>query len=218
MIAAHPQPPEPLGQLYGASRRRICALVRTADPAVPVPATPQWDVHDVVAHLAGIVEDAVSGNMDGVTTDAWTAAQVERGRGRSVGDLVDAWTQRAPLVEEVLSSGGSSNAVRAVLDVHTHEADLAHALGLAATIPADELSWMADVLRSEFDAEVAAAGLPAVRVDADDWSWFRGRMGRRTVEEVAAFAWSVDPTPYLEAWFVFGRAEWSLDEAPPGGE
>jgi len=214
-MVVNPAPPAPLGQLYGASRRRICDLVVDVDPQTPVPATPLWDVHDVVAHLAGIVEDAVLGNMEGVTTDAWTAAQVERGRGRPVGDLVGQWSVGAPLVEEVLSSTEGGNAVRAVLDVHTHEADLAHALGIAPAIPADVLAWMADVLRLEFDADVAAAGLGTVRVDADDWSWFRGRLGRRTVHEVVALDWSADPAPYLDVWFVFGRADAPLNEVPP---
>jgi uncharacterized protein (TIGR03083 family) len=204
-----------LGAWYRASRLRISALVveRVADVAVP--ATPGWDVHDLVAHLAGVVTDAVSGNMEGVTTDPWTAAQVERGRGRSVAELLVEWEAGAPLVEAFLSSASAediSTAARGVIDVHTHEADLCGALGRPVELPADVLAWGAGLLRNEFDATVAATGLPPVEVTAEDLEWFRGRLGRRTAAEVCQYNWSQDPAPYLDAWFVFGRAVESLGE------
>lgn len=101
-MTAHPA--IDLGQAYQQARLRICALVDNEDAGLMVPATPEWRVHDVVAHLVGITEDALSGNMDGVTTDAWTAAQVERGRSKSVAELIEMWSSNAPLVEAVLSS------------------------------------------------------------------------------------------------------------------
>jgi hypothetical protein len=222
-MANSPTPPAPLGELYRASRERISAMVINADPNCAVPATPLWDVHDVVAHLAGVVEDAVMGNMDGVTTEPWTAAQVERGRGRSVMELLEIWSAGAALVETVLSAGARENDdpavlerfTRAVLDVFTHEADLAHALNGRAQIPADGLSWASAVLQKGFHSCVADLGLGAVAVDASDWEWFRGRLGRRTAAEVKALGWSDDPEPYLTAWFVFGRAIEPLGEQPP---
>ena len=30
--------------------------------------------------------------------------------------------------------------------------------------------------------------------------------------EVCGYSWSADPTPYLDAWFVFGTAQRSLGE------
>jgi hypothetical protein len=65
------------GAAYGVVRERVTALVRTLDPAAeatPVPATPAWSVHDLLAHLVGVSRDAVEGRLDGVSTDAWTAA------------------------------------------------------------------------------------------------------------------------------------------------
>jgi uncharacterized protein (TIGR03083 family) len=211
----HPPPPAPLGELYRASRERICALVVDADPTCVVPATPLWNVHDVVAHLAGIVDDAISGNMEGVTTDPWTAAQVERGRGRPVAELVSVWCDSAPLVEATLSGSPGGSYDRAVLDILTHEADLSHALGVTAQLPSDALAWAAAVLEATFHAGVADTGLDAVGVQATDWEWFRGRLGRRTEAEVTALAWSADPAPYLATWFVFGRAVAPLGELAP---
>jgi uncharacterized protein (TIGR03083 family) len=200
------------GASYRDARLRITELVDDEVAAVPVPATPGWDVHDVVAHLAGIVEDAVTGNMEGVTTDPWTAAQVERGRTKTVRELVEQWDAGAPLVEAVLTSSEGAEHFRAVLDVHCHEADLRHALGHPPVLPDAFLDWAAAVLLDGFGDAVAEAGLPPVTVEATRFEVFRGRLGRRTPAEVAAYGWSADPGPYLDAWFIFGSAAASIGE------
>ena len=154
-----------LGLAYRAARERITELVVAAEPTVAVPATPEWDMHDVVAHLAGIVEDVRTGNMQGVTTDPWTAAQVERGRTKSVGQLLAEWAEGAPAIEGFLSSPAGASASRAVYDIHTHEADLCHALGAPAMLPADVVEWAAGELLDSFHGAVAAAGLPPVSTE-----------------------------------------------------
>lgn len=204
---------QPLGEWYRASRERITAMVDDEVGSLPVPATPEWDVHDVIAHLAGITEDARTGNMAGVTTDAWTAAQVSRGRSRTVAELLDQWAADAPAVEWFLSTPeGEATSWRAVLDIHTHEADLLNALGRPVDLPADVLAWVSGLLRDSFEQAVADAGLDPVDVLADDLDVFRGRLGRRTAGEVRAYLAADDTDPYLDHWFVFGRAERSLGE------
>ena len=201
-----------LGELYRDARLRICEWVNDDIGHIPVPATPLWNVHDAVAHLAGVTEDALAGNMDGVTTDPWTAAQVERGRSKSVAQLVAEWTESAPTVEWFLSTPEGASSYRAVLDVHTHEADLLNALGRPIGFPDVFLDWMTPLLLDGFHSAVADAGLAPVSVVASRVDVFRGRLGRRTAAEVAAFDWSGDPSVYLDTWFIFGRAEQSLGE------
>lgn len=202
------------GVLYRTCRERITALVSAdaVDETLVVPATPEWTVHDVIAHLSGIAEDATSGNMAGAPGDAWTAAQVVRGKERSLAELLDQWTTLAPFMEAVFSSPEGAPRLNGVFDVHTHEADLRNALGLPVDVPADFLGWVAGIFRAGFVDAVAAAGLPPVTVDASDLEWFRGRLGRRTADEVRAYGWSADPEPYLDTFFIFGRAERSLGE------
>ena len=204
-----------LGEWYRAARERIIAVASELDEeggATAVAATPAWDVHDVVAHLSGIVDDATHGRMEGATTDPWTAAQVERGRGRTIPEMLDGWAEQAPLMESFLSSPAGAGSWRAVLDIHTHECDLLTALGRPIAVPIDVASWVAGMLRASFDESLVAAGLPAVTVEVDDVELFRSRLGRRTEAEVRGHGWSSDPTPYLDTWFVFGRAETSLGE------
>ena len=193
-----------LGATYRATRLRVAALADDELADRPVPATPAWNVHDVVAHLAGVMHDVATGNTEGAATDPWTAAQVERGRGKTVAGILDEWAAAAPGFEDFLSSPDGGKAGSAVVDVHAHETDLRTALGLAPAVPDEALSWAAGRLREGFDAQVAAAGLPPVTIDVSDFEMFRGRLGRRTSDEVAAFGWSADPAAYLDIFFLFG--------------
>jgi hypothetical protein len=188
------------------------ALVDDAHAEVRVPATPLWTVHDVIAHVAGITEDVMTGNMAGVTTDPWTAAQVERGRSRTLQELLTMWDSYAPMVEGFLSSPDGASAYQAVLDVHSHEADLLNALGQPVDLPDDFLDWAGPLLEQSFHETLAVTGRDPVQVDASNLEWFRGRLGRRTEDEVRSYGWSRDPEPYLDSWFIFGRAEVSLGE------
>ncbi len=201
-----------LGAAYRAARLRIAELVSDDVSAVQVAATPEWDVHDLVAHVTGIVDDATSGNMDGAPGEAWTAAQVERGKGRTIAEMVAVWHEKAPLMEMVLSSPEGASRANAVFDIHTHECDLLSAFGRPITMPPDVAAWIGESFRHSFTEAVAEAGLPPVSVDLSDIELFRSRLGRRTADEVCAYEWSVDPAPYLEHWFVFGVAERSLGE------
>jgi uncharacterized protein (TIGR03083 family) len=196
-----------LGAFYRASRLRVADIADDSLAARPVPATPAWNVHDVVAHLAGVMHDVATGNMDGAPTNPWTAAQVERGRGKSVAEIVDEWAAGAAAFESFLSSPDGGKAGAAIMDVHAHETDMRTALGLIPALPDDFMAWSGDRLRSAFDSQVAATGLPAVTIDVSDFELFRGRLGRRTRDEVSAFDWSADPAPYLDIFFLFGPAE-----------
>lgn len=205
-----------LGVLYGEARLRIVQLVEQVGSAaiddVPVPATPGWSVHDVIAHLSGIADDGTSGNMHGAPGEAWTAAQVARGASRTIDEMLERWSQTGPMLEAFLSTAAGGLAEPAVLDVHTHEADLRHALGEGRADLTVFLPWARNRLATTLADTVADAGLPPVTVDASDWEWFRGRFGRRTAAEVSALRWSSFADPYLDAWFIFGRAAVSLGE------
>ena len=172
-----------LGSIYRASRLRVAGLVDDGVSDRAVPATPAWNAHDVVAHLAGVMNDILSGNMEGAATPPWTAVQVERGRDKSVAQVVDEWAEVAPGFETFLSSPDGAKAGAAVL------------------------AWAAERLREGFDSQVAAVGLPAVTIDVPGFEMFRGRLGRRTRQQVMAFGWSADPTPYLDTFFLFGPTD-----------
>ena len=106
---------------YRTARLRITELVLALDDedlTRAVPACPGWTVHDVVSHIIGVADDAVHGRMDGVATEPWTAAQVDRGRGMSTADLLERWTEQAPVFESLPLPP------QAVIDLTTHEQDI----------------------------------------------------------------------------------------------
>src|SRR4051812_38428879 len=55
----------------------------------PVPGTPAWTVHDVLAHVAGGASDAVTGRMDGAPTPEWTSRHVSERAQLPVADLLE---------------------------------------------------------------------------------------------------------------------------------
>lgn len=220
-----------LAGLYLATRDRIVGIVSglgPAEEAVQVPATPEWNVHDVMAHLVGITEDALSGNMEGAPGDTWTAAQVARGKDRTLADLLAAWEANAPAVASVLPAAGEL-AIPAVLDIATHEQDLRGALGRPGARDNDVVRFAVPYLVEGWPAQLAAAGLPGVRVvtelgafgegegaavtlHASSWELFRGFFGRRSLAQVRAWSWDGDPGPVLDHFFVFGPATADLTE------
>jgi len=214
-----------LGELYASSRYRITDLMMSAGGDVserPCPATPEWSVHDVIAHLRGLTEDVRTGNVSGAGTDPWTAAQVARHRGSETRVLLEGWGEDAPVLEGFLSSPQGEGARQAVVDVHCHEADLRGALGLPAVLPDVFGDWVFATFGSHFIDGAVAGGIPAVRIvtDAGDelgpgdaelvlragrFELFRSFLGRRTPAQVSAYDWGgTDPTPYLAHYFIFG--------------
>ena len=210
--------------VYRDTRLRVGALVAGAGPPEvvgerPVPACPQWKVRDVVAHLAGVCDDILAGRLDGVATDPWTAAQVERRAGHPLDHIVAEWNELGARVEDTFGPGGAP--AQLVFDEVTHEQDLRGAL----SAPGGDDSAVAVALGfvvPGFGAIVAGAGLGALRVRAGDGDWdlgegepaatltgtpldvLRSLSGRRSGPRFAALDWgTADPEPWLPL-FTFG--------------
>ena len=173
---------------YVALRERVIALVRD-QPAeardLPVFHCPAWTVGDVLAHMVGVNEDILAGRMEGVTTEAWTQAQVDRHRGETLAQLVDAWKDTIPAFDAVLPMIPAPVNSQLVLDAVTHEHDLRHALGLPGgrneTAVAVAVGW---VLHT---AEQKSPGL-ATRLQrslgANAFDLLRVATGRRSTAQI----------------------------------
>ena len=67
---------EDIARHYLAAHDRLVRLATSLtdeQASTSVVATPGWTVHDVLAHLAGITTDALSGRLQGMPTDDFTA-------------------------------------------------------------------------------------------------------------------------------------------------
>lgn len=180
---------------YLAAQASFAELARslTADEwAREVPCCPGWTVRDVLSHVVGLADDVLAGRIEGAASDAWTAAQVERWRTSSVGELLDRWEQQAPQVAPMFDAIGET---RPPIDCTAHEHDVRHALGRPGGRDGAIVARVAADLR---DGLVVPPGL-------DDFELFRSRLGRRSAQQVRSYAWVVPPSEdQLRGWFLFG--------------
>jgi uncharacterized protein (TIGR03083 family) len=214
----------PLSLLYRQARERVTALVEGLDDdrdgGRPVPATPGWTVHDVVAHLAGVAEDRANGvRLDKGPTPEWTSAHVQRGRGVPTRQLLDLWARHAPAVEAVLDK---APVWPLVMDATAHEHDIRGAVGDSSARDSAGVVVGAKVLLASLQVPAALRVVTEdhdvqVGPDADDgtrvllrtstFEAFRWRLGRRSAHQLASMDWSEDPTPFLPHLCVFGPAD-----------
>jgi uncharacterized protein (TIGR03083 family) len=218
-------PAPDLAQLYRDTRERLTSLVAVLDEqalATSVPACPGWQVQDVVAHLAAIVEDALAGRLTGPPSEEETAVQVARYKGRPMPQTLDGWTAGAPRFEEAISA---FDIPPAVIDVASHEQDIRGALGRpgARDCPAVQqmAGWLLQRLRTPVpvrvtveDAEfrIGPEGEPVLGLRTTRFEAFRWRMGRRSRDQLAVLDWSGDPAPVLDHLVVFGPARTDIIE------
>ena len=221
---------EPHAQAYAELRTRVTQLVGQVDPADldrPAPATPGWRARDVLAHLVGVSDDIVSDRRDGIASDEWTEAQVDRRRDIPLAELLADWKRWGPGFEALLAAGPAELTGQALFDAATHEHDLRQAVARpgARASAAMQQGWDwfveartrmgAPAVRfvTERSDDVAGVGDPCITVRAPYFELFRATTGRRTAAEMEGYDW--DPAPDVEiilaAPFFTIRTE-SLDE------
>ncbi len=219
-----------LGTIYEGVRRRIVGLVDDLDdPAsVPVPACPGWSVHDLISHLAGSCSDVMTGNLDGLASPAWTAAQVDVRRDRSVEDVIAEWQELGPQIASMVDDFPEPYGVQAIADLAVHEQDVRDALARPGMRDSDAVAIGLDFLATVIvHSAVAERGLgplearagertwmlgtdgaedsdeaPVATVRAEPFELFRAFSGRRSPAQIARFEWSVDPEPFLPVFAV----------------
>jgi uncharacterized protein (TIGR03083 family) len=119
-----------------AEVERLAGAMDEDDLAVMVPATPDWTVHQVLAHLAGSAADAASGRMDGAPGGTWTARHVAERADRTPAEL--AAELRA--TQETIAAGAAANPRPAIVwNISVHLADLYEALDLGLM---DKALWV----------------------------------------------------------------------------
>lgn len=183
--------------VYRANVDAVTALARSLDAAQlsrRVPATPDWTVHDVLAHLAGSPADLLADRMDGAPSPAWTARHVAERSARTADELAD---ELAGSVEPLVATLDGNDAPAIVWNAAVHHADLHEALDRGA--PPEEL-WrpvLEAIAPRMLGADADAVGHVA------DYELFRAIFSRRSRTQMAGWGPDLDPT-WLDGICLFG--------------
>jgi len=198
---------------------RLAAELSAAEWQTLAPATPEWTVKDLYAHLTGVAADVLAGNFMFPGTDEWTAKQVGDRSGLSPEQVCAEWDEIGPELENLLDREGAAFSSTAI-DVWHHDQDARNAIGHRANRSGAGLLL---ALRSGniMGQKIQAAALPtlrvttegydrrfgdgdpAVSVSGDAYEMARAFMGRRSFEQIQAFDWTGDSDPYLPHFSLF---------------
>lgn len=155
---------------YSRAVERTSRLLARIDERTAVPATPGWLARDVLAHLVGVADDVLAGNVQQYAQDQWTEAQVAARRDRSVDDLLSDWESLVePLVavlrDPVARGLDASFASLPVIDLLAHEHDLREAVGEVGFAGATVWTAVESRRREVLALQRAMALLPARGTD-----------------------------------------------------
>jgi uncharacterized protein (TIGR03083 family) len=210
-------------EIYRETRAALLALARDHLDALdgPSPATPAWRVRDVLSHVGGVADDLVHGNVEGVATDAWTAAQVDKRRSWSADEILDDWERNGEACDAVVAGLPAGRSGQLLFDTWTHEQDVRGALALRGgrdtALFARTWEWATGVMDGRDQGEQRAAlnlvadGIPrrvgvgeaASSVQTSRFELLRAMSGRRSTAQVTGWAWygPADPGRILLAPF-----------------
>lgn len=204
-----------LAVTYRNARARVFDLADTlsADQLRrPVPATPNWTVHELLAHLVGGAADVDGARLDGAPGEQWAARHVNERRHRSVPELLAEWQRVAPAIDSTLADEQIFGPNLAA-DLICHEADLREALGLPRV---DREHWhpflevmmhflnrrlrhhTSLIIRDEQGQQwMCGTGEPTTLLRADGYELLRASYSRRSQRQIAAWHWTPTPSQTL---------------------
>lgn len=209
-----------MGEVYRETRLRLTDLVRehAGSASMELPACPGWTIRDVIGHLSGVCVDILAGNIEGVATPPWTAAQVAARKERSLEEILEEWSAAAPQVEEITPMFPRGSAEQWVTDITTHEQDVRGALNKPGARDAASMEVALGFLGKGFIRAAKQAGITGLHVRAGEREWStdnetksitfeaqpfefaRALSGRRSLDQIRAMNWDGDPEPYLKAF------------------
>ena len=182
-------------ELYQDNVAAVTVLATDLDDdelATTVPGSPAWTVRDVIAHMAGVPMDVITGRMDGAPSPEWTARAVDERTGLPVADLVSEMRGNADLLVEAVADSPSP---APIWDIAVHLADVHEALGKKELPPAlwqPVLDAIAPRMLGERPVTVqtgeAAYGAGGTELTVPAYELFRTLFSRRSRNQIASWA------------------------------
>lgn len=180
-------PDDDVCEAYKRTRESVLNLLNETpetSATLIVPACPSWTVQQTASHLVGVPEDLLAGRMEGITSDAWTNAQVQRHAGESLAQLASALEATIVPFNAMLPAISSPSNSQLVMDALTHLIDLREALGLECESSSLELSvagaWLLDLIDRR-----GPSAIPTIEsAQCSDLELVRALSGRRSVAQM----------------------------------
>lgn len=180
-------PNDQVCEAYRQTRQSVLDLLDVTPESAAtlvVPACPDWTVQQTFSHLVGVPEDLLAGRMEGITSDAWTNAQVQRHAGESLAELRSALEATIPSFDEILPGIPHPSNSQLVMDALAHELDLREALDLECEESSLALSvakaWLLGLIERQ-----DPSALPAIEAaTCSDLDVVRALTGRRTAAQM----------------------------------
>ena len=174
-------------EAYRQTRLSVVNLLSTTPESsadLVVPACPNWTVQQTFSHLVGVPEDLLAGRRDGITSDAWTNAQVQRHAGESLAELRSALEATIASFDAMLPAIPPPSNSQLVMDAVTHELDLREALGVECEESSLPLSvakaWLLDLI----DRRGPSASAAIESANCLDLDLVRALTGRRSAAQM----------------------------------
>lgn len=168
---------------YSELRIRFGDLMRsiTSEQALTgVPHCPQWTVKDCFAHMIGVPEDVINGQMDGVATDAWTDRQVKRHKHDPVAELLKIWETNAPVFGKILPNIPQPVLSQFMFDQTTHEHDIRAALNKPGARDSVAVAVAEGFLRNSLSRNDDPAIASLANHEMKGFEFLRSLSGRRS--------------------------------------
>jgi uncharacterized protein (TIGR03083 family) len=187
---------EQVCEAYTELRARVTEMMQslTLEQAqTTVPHCPQWTVKDCLAHMIGVPEDVINGQMDGVASEAWTKRQVQRHAQDSVADLLAVWESNAAIFAKILPNIPQPVISQFMFDQTNHEHDIRAALKL----PGGRDSVAVAVAEGFLRDSLSRSSDPAIAQLADHeltgFEFLRSLSGRRSTTQISEIGLPLEP-------------------------
>jgi uncharacterized protein (TIGR03083 family) len=182
-------PTDQVAVSYIALRARVVDLLRSTPESsgdMMVPCTPEWTVRQLAAHIVGVPEDVLAGRMEGVTTDAWTQAQVDLYGHLTLLELADLFEASAPKIDAIIHNFPQPIISQFVMDAVTHEQDMRSALGVPGGRDSKAVEVGVGFFLNLIEVSDPRLFNELTSTSVSQWNILRSITGRRTVEQMNA--------------------------------
>ena len=127
-----PYSPDDVLAAIGGIRTRTIGVLRAAGEeraAQIVPTCPDWTAKELACHMYGTCDDLLNGRLEGIGSEAWSQAQVDRHSGKPLDELLDEWAASGDAFDAMVPHIPRPGNYQLVMDMATHEHDIRLAVG-----------------------------------------------------------------------------------------